>query len=47
VKAVASGKLIGRSLGTTNDSELERRDDGLAFPSEEQRDAGQCSLDSS
>jgi hypothetical protein len=32
---------------TTNDSELERRDDKLAFPSEEQRDPGECLLDSS
>jgi hypothetical protein len=30
-----------RSLRTTNDSELERRDDTLAFPDEEQRDPGQ------
>jgi hypothetical protein len=32
-------------LGTTNDSELERREDTPAFPSEEERDPGQCSLD--
>jgi hypothetical protein len=30
---------------TTNDSELERRDDTPAFPSEEERDPGQGSLD--
>jgi hypothetical protein len=36
-----------RSLpqGTTNDSELERREDTPAFPSEEERDPGQRSLD--
>jgi hypothetical protein len=32
---------------TTNESELERRDDAVAFPSEEQRNPGQCLLDSS
>jgi hypothetical protein len=32
---------------TTNESELERRDDAVAFPSEEQRDPGQCLLVSS
>jgi hypothetical protein len=35
------------SLRTTNDTELERRDDTLALPSEEQHDPGQCLLDSS
>jgi hypothetical protein len=32
---------------TTNDTELERGDDTLALPSEEQRDPGECLLDSS
>jgi hypothetical protein len=32
-------------LRTTNDSELERREDTPAFPSEEERDPGQRSLD--
>ena len=35
------------SPGTTNDSELERRHDTVAFPSEEQLGSGQCLLDSS
>jgi hypothetical protein len=34
-----------RSSPMTNNSELERRDDTPAFPSEEERDRGQCSLD--
>jgi hypothetical protein len=34
------------SLRTTNDSEVERRADALAFPGEEQRDPGECLLDS-
>jgi hypothetical protein len=34
-----------RLLRTTNDSELERRDGTLAFPSEDERYPGQCSLD--
>jgi hypothetical protein len=32
--------------GPTNESEFERHDDALAFPSEEQRDPGRCLLDS-
>jgi hypothetical protein len=36
---------FGHLLGTTNDSELERRNDTLAFPSEEQGDPGRCLLD--
>jgi hypothetical protein len=35
-----------RSFGTSNDTELKRNDDTLAFPSEEQLDLGQCLLDS-
>jgi hypothetical protein len=45
--AVLAHRLARRSLlsWTTNDSELERRDDTPAFPSEEERDPGQGSLD--
>jgi hypothetical protein len=35
------------ALWTSNDTKLERRDDTLAFPSEEQLDLGQCLRESS
>jgi hypothetical protein len=41
---VVSAAAGTRPSWTTNDSELERRDGTLAFPSEDERYPGQCSL---
>src|SRR3954462_5820569 len=38
------GPRTRHPLRTTNDSEVERRDDALAFSSEEQSDPGECPL---
>jgi hypothetical protein len=46
-KSDAPRGAVRASRWTTNDSELERRDDTLAFPSEGQRDPAECLLDSS
>ncbi len=47
MKAGVSAESHPLPRWTTNDTGLERRDDTLAFPSEEQRDPGQYLLDSS